>query len=332
MSALNEKKVSIITPCFNGESFVERFFENILEQTYKNIELIFVNDGSSDRTEEIAKSYIEKFAQQGRELIYIYQDNAGQAEAMNKGLEIFSGDYLMWTDSDDILDKDNVRKKVEFLEAHPEYGYVMCYAQVVHESDMSKKIEDLRRVSPVGEDKIFEDIILEKNIVYTPGVYMARSEAILKAIPSRHILRSDVGQNWQMLMPLSYTSKCGYLREVLFTYVIREESHSRREKKLDEVIEKLHKQNNLVASVLKEMGLENSKYMNMLKDKLVRKEFDNGYFFKDKALMKSKYSELKTMGRTTKRDTLILWAGLCPVVDVFYSIFKYAKKAYRSRM
>ena len=59
MSALNEKKVSIITPCFNGESFVERFFENILEQTYKNIELIFVNDGSSDRTEEIAKSYIE---------------------------------------------------------------------------------------------------------------------------------------------------------------------------------------------------------------------------------------------------------------------------------
>ncbi|WP_408071403.1 glycosyltransferase family A protein [Butyrivibrio sp. JL13D10] len=328
---MEDKKVSIITPCFNGEGFAERFFNNILGQTYQNIELIFVNDGSSDRTEAIAKSYIPTFEQSGRKLIYIYQENSGQAEAMNKGLAIFSGDYLMWTDSDDILDKDNIRKKVEFLEQNPDCGYVMCYAQEVHESDLTKKIGDLRRIQPHGEDNIFEDVILEKNIVYTPGVYMARTEAILGAIPSRHIMKSDVGQNWQMLMPLTYKYKCGYIKEVLFSYVIREDSHSRREKKLEDVIEKLHKQNDLIACVLKEMGLENSKYMDMLKDKVVRKEFDNGYFFKDKQLMKQKYKELKDMGRCTRRDTLILWSGLCPVIDVLYSIFKMAKRAYRRR-
>ena len=54
-----EKMVSIITPCFNGEKFVGRYLESILNQTYKNIELIFVNDGSTDRTEEIVKSYVQ---------------------------------------------------------------------------------------------------------------------------------------------------------------------------------------------------------------------------------------------------------------------------------
>lgn len=331
MQELEKNKVSIITPCYNGEDFAKRFFENILEQSYRNIELIFVNDGSTDRTEDIAKSYIDKFEEQGRKLIYIYQENAGQAEAMNQGLKIFSGDYLMWTDSDDILHKDNVKKKVEFLEANKEYDFCMCYAQVVHESDLNKKIDDLRRIQPSGEDKIFEDIILEKNIVYTPGVYMARREAILNSIPDRHIRKSDVGQNWQMLMPLSYKHKCGYIKEILFSYVIREDSHSRKEKKLEDILVKLHKQNDLVAAVLTDMGLGDSKYMEMLKDKLVRKEFDNGYFFKDKELMKKKYKELQEMGRATKRDTLILWAGLFPVVDVCYSLFKSAKKAYRSR-
>ncbi len=239
MNVLDEKKVSIITPCFNGEDFAERFFENILEQTYKNIELIFINDGSSDKTEEIAKRYIEKFEQQGRELIYIYQENSGQAEALNKGLAVFSGEYLMWTDSDDILDKDNVRKKVEFLETNTDCGFVMCYAKVVSESDLNKRIDILRRIQPAGEDNFFKDIILEKNVVFTPGVYMVRRDAVLKAIPSRHILNSRVGQNWQMLMPISYNYKCGYLKEELFSYVIREDSHSRQEKKLVYIVIKL---------------------------------------------------------------------------------------------
>ena len=76
-----EKKVSIITPCFNGEGFVERYLNSILNQTYKNIELIFINDGSTDRTEKVVKSYIIKFEEKGMKLIYIYQENAGQAAA-----------------------------------------------------------------------------------------------------------------------------------------------------------------------------------------------------------------------------------------------------------
>src|SRR5699024_1989875 len=134
--------VSIITPCYNGEKFVERFFENILDQTYKNIELIFVNDCSYYKTEEIAMSYIPKFEAVGKRLIYIYQKNAGQAAAINKGLPIFKGDYLMWTDSYDLLDRQNVDKKVNYMENHLDVGIVMCRGRKVLETNLNHKIEE----------------------------------------------------------------------------------------------------------------------------------------------------------------------------------------------
>ena len=85
-----DKKVSIITPCFNGEKFISRYFDSILEQTYKNIEVIFINDGSTDTTEKIVEQYISTFNKHGIEFIYIYQENKGQAAALNNGLKKFS--------------------------------------------------------------------------------------------------------------------------------------------------------------------------------------------------------------------------------------------------
>lgn len=328
---MGNKCVSIITPCYNGEEFAERFFQNILEQTYKNIELIFINDGSTDKTEEIAKSFVSRFEQEGMKLIYIYQENAGQAAAVNKGLEIFTGDYLMWTDSDDLLDKDNVEKKLNFLEEHEEYGFVMCRGRVVKDNNLDVKIDELKRIPPSGEDTFFRDMILEKNVVFTPGVYMARSEAVLKAIPSRHIYESRVGQNWQLLLPLSYHYKCGYMKEELFSYVIRSESHSRQEKTLGQVLDKLAQHNDTLVTILTEMGLEDSEYMKMLKDKHIRKEFDNAYHYKDRKLLEEKYQELKQLNKASKRDTLIYWSGKYKVVDALYSVFKDVKKWYRSK-
>ena len=67
--------VSIITPCYNGEAFLKRYFESILNQTYPNLELIFINDGSTDRTEEIALSYRERLEKRGITYIYEKQEN-----------------------------------------------------------------------------------------------------------------------------------------------------------------------------------------------------------------------------------------------------------------
>jgi len=103
--------VSLISPCYNGESYITRFLDSILNQTYPNLELLIINDGSTDRTEEIILNYESDFILKGYTLIYIYQDNAGQSAAINKALPIFKGKYLSWVDSDDYLPVDAIEKK-----------------------------------------------------------------------------------------------------------------------------------------------------------------------------------------------------------------------------
>ncbi len=329
---MEKKLVSIVTPCYNGEKYLDRFFHNILDQTYEKLELIFINDGSTDKTEEIACSYADEFEKQGRKLIYIYQENAGQAAACNKGFAIFNGDYLVWTDADDLLDKDNIQKKVDFLETNPNMAFVMCRGREVMANDINKKIGDLKRVRPSGIDNMFYDFIVEKNVVFTPGVYMVRREAFLQAIPARHIYESRAGQNWQVLLPLCYKYKYGYIEEELFSYVIYEDSHSRADKTIESVYAKLQSHDDILRTVLTEMGLKDSEYYRMLDDKLIRKQFDNAYFYKDKVLLKEKYRLLKQRKSASKRDTLIYLAGRNEIIDRMYSVFKKVKNKRRAKM
>ena len=85
--------VSIITPCYNGAKYLNRFFDSLLQQTYSNIEVIIVNDGSIDETEEIILEHKEALLNKGYLFKYIKQENAGPAAAINAGLHVFTGDY-----------------------------------------------------------------------------------------------------------------------------------------------------------------------------------------------------------------------------------------------
>ena len=319
--------VSIITPCYNGEKFVERFFENILDQTYKNIELIFVNDGSSDKTEEIAMSYIPKFEAVGKRLIYIYQKNAGQAAAINKGLPIFKGDYLMWTDSDDLLDRQNVDKKVNYMENHLDVGIVMCRGRKVLETNLNHKIEEYFRIPPKEKDDFFEDLLVSKNVVFTPGIYMVRRSVIEKAFPDRKILESRIGQNFQMLLPIAYIAKCGYINEDLFSYVIRSDSHSNEKHTMKDLMKQDKEHEAVVLQLLDIIQPKNkSKYVTMVRSKYMRTQMDRAYLYRNKKVLIEKYKQLKKNHYARKRDTLIYLAGLFRIIDVFYMIFRKIKK------
>jgi len=133
------KKVSIITPCYNGEKYLARYLNSILNQTYPQIELILVNDGSGDDTERIALSYKKIFRERGCEFIYVFQQNAGIAGALNTGLKVFTGEYLTWADSDDFFDAESIEKKVHFLENNKEYGFVRSDAYIYKEKNMKKQ-------------------------------------------------------------------------------------------------------------------------------------------------------------------------------------------------
>ena len=107
--------VSIVTPCYNGEKYLERYFESILQQTYTNCQLIFMDDGSTDNTREIVTTYKEKLANKGMSVEYYYNMNRGQAYAVGEGLKHIKGEYYIWPDADDILTPDSIQKSWNFF-------------------------------------------------------------------------------------------------------------------------------------------------------------------------------------------------------------------------
>ncbi len=100
--------VSIIIPVYNGASYVEEAIESALGQTYKNIELIVINDGSVDNSEEIVKSY-------GNKLRYFKKENGGVASALNLGIQKMKGSYFSWLSHDDVYSFDKIEKQIEEL-------------------------------------------------------------------------------------------------------------------------------------------------------------------------------------------------------------------------
>lgn len=103
-------KVSIIIPSYNSQDYLERCLDSVVNQVYKNIEIIIIDDASTDRTKEIIKKYAEKDAR----IIPFYQTiNKGVSASRNVGLRASTGEYIMFVDSDDSLTKDAVRRMID---------------------------------------------------------------------------------------------------------------------------------------------------------------------------------------------------------------------------
>src|SRR5207249_8047170 len=105
-------KVSINLCCYNGEQFLEETLQSIFLQTYKEWELVVVNDGSTDSTERIIKSYTAA----GKPIVYHYQENAGLGSARNKALQLSSGRYSALIDHDDTWLSEELENQVRASE------------------------------------------------------------------------------------------------------------------------------------------------------------------------------------------------------------------------
>ncbi|NDK09871.1 glycosyltransferase [Candidatus Gracilibacteria bacterium] len=105
-------KVSIIIPVYNGANFLELAINSALNQSYKDIEIIVVNDGSNDNgeTEKVALSFNDKIK-------YFYKDNGGVSSSLNYGIQKSNGAYISWLSHDDIYHEDKIKKSIEHLKS-----------------------------------------------------------------------------------------------------------------------------------------------------------------------------------------------------------------------
>ncbi len=218
--------VSVVTPCHNGEAFLDRYFACLTAQTYPAIEIILVDDGSDDRTPQVVRAHAKEVEARGYRLVYLRQEHRGQAAAINRGLARVSGDYVSWPDSDDLMRPDNVERKVRLLESRPDLGFACCQVNVVDERDLGRP-RVVRRVRDTSDPWLFDRIIRDDGAFCLDIAYLARTEALFGALGGRRIVESPAGQNYQLLLPLAWSYPCGFIDEPLVSYVTRAGSHSR---------------------------------------------------------------------------------------------------------
>lgn len=262
---INPGLISIIVPCYNGALFLSRLLDSICKQTYTYIQLIFVNDGSVDKTKDVFDSYIPLFQKIGIKYIYIEQRNSGQASAVNTALPYVQGEYLMWIDADDYLVENHIEKKVDCLNKHRDVSIVCCRGAKVVENNVGRVAGYLNNSCVAGrEEMLFENILLERAHC-TPGLYMVRTKALLNVLPNKKIYPSNVGQNLQLLLPASYKYKTYFMNEILFYYVMRRDSHSHNIHGIMEWCKRFQAVRELKIHVLHEMeGILPTDYMNLL--------------------------------------------------------------------
>ncbi len=294
------KKVSLVTPCYNGESYLSRYLDCLLKQDYPNIELILVNDGSVDSTELIFDSYRKRIEDKGIQVIYIKQENQGLAGAVNTGIKYISGDYLAWPDSDDIILPNFVSSRVKTLEEHPNSAIVVSPIEIVDENDLDTVIGKANDKLNWGDEErsIYFDVLRLQNILVFPGSFMLRTEAFRKANPKMDFPHpKEVGQDFQMLLPITYLYPACFCNEISFRYVIRANSHSHASKSKEKTIEKYQIAKKLLESLSNDYILFKSENDKKITDdniiwRYYRWMMDIGIQYNDMELYKTYYKKM----------------------------------------
>lgn len=225
------KLVSIITPCYNTGKYLPNLFDSVLGQTYPYIEMITIDDGSTDDTAEIIKSYIPKFEAKGYLLLYVKQENSGQSVAVQRGLDMVKGEYLVWPDSDDYYASDDAIKKMveRMVSMGNEVAMVRTQELLVEDTSEHRPIALFGGAAAEMEARnLFEDCLFAHNgFFFPPGAYMIRFDALKKSTKFPIYTSKNAGQNWQLLLPILYHYRCSTILEPLYCVVQRESSHSR---------------------------------------------------------------------------------------------------------
>lgn len=260
---------SFVIPCYNSEEYLGRLLDSIIEQTYKKIEVILIDDGSTDDTMDIIKCYERKMVKEGFSVKIKYQENKGLGGAINTGLKLVTGDYFGWVNSDDILAPNYVERYVKIFLGDKQCNVIQRNGYMVPESEVDligkkeyRLINDWN--SNPYDEHLFMNMLLEVNYNFT---YVAvRTKAFDKVVNDRNIYESREGQNWQLLLPMFYNYTAKYINEPGVYFVERSASLSRnyRNKNPWKLYEMYDEYKTILLTTLKSMNVENYHYYERL--------------------------------------------------------------------
>ena len=243
-------KVSVIIPVYNTEEYLEKCIDSILNQDFNDLEIIIINDNSPDKSKNIIKRYLDT----NMNIIFIDKNtNEGVSKARNDGIEIASGEYILFVDSDDFIEKNSIRKLYEFaLNKNSDIVISNAYRCFLDGRVDNIKPKISNKISSVEGVK---ELLVQKNGLYgQPWNKFFKREFIVNnniRYPVGITLQQDVVFNIEAFGK----SKCiDYINEYTYYYIERDNSSIRNidEKKVNDSFRIIKK----VENIIKDLELE----------------------------------------------------------------------------
>lgn len=293
--------VSILTPCYNCEEYIGVYLEKILKQSYDYIELVIVNDGSSDRTEEIIFEYRDKIEKRGYKLNYYKQENSGVGGAIQSGLKIMTGTYFCWCDCDNFYDDSYVQKKVDIFNSNPNCNIVRSDGYMFYEGDVEHPYYRFaQNNTDLLKKRLFLNSIVEKNFHF--GCAMIRTSAFDTVCSNRDIYPSRYGQNWQILLPILYYYDAYYIDEPLFFYMSRKDSITGQSHTKEKMLEMQNGHERILIETIQKMNIRDAKYyIGIIRRKYIERRIWVADTYHDEKLKEKEIQNLKRFDRILNR-------------------------------
>lgn len=201
--------VTIIMPVYNGEPTLQEAVDSVLSQSYPDWELIVVDDGSTDTTADIVMGFRDS------RIRYFYQENRGQAAALNRGLENSQGEFVTTLDADDWLTQNSLADRVAFLNEHPEFGVV--YADGYYCDPSGKELMRFSEYMPARIEGDVFGTLLVTSFYGTGATVMIRRE-----VADHDAIRYDESivwcQDWDFYIRLAEKTQFGYSSSIAIRY------------------------------------------------------------------------------------------------------------------
>jgi glycosyltransferase involved in cell wall biosynthesis len=179
---MNPPEISVILPAYNTGAYLGKAIQSILDQSFSDFELLIINDGSTDKTEDIIRSFPDP------RIVYIKNEqNCGLIYTLNKGIDISRGKYIARMDGDDICVKERLAVQKLWLDEHPQTAVLGCHIQYINERDEpagvwplemnSSTAKSIRRILP-GENCIAHPSVMGRALVFKQFLYKVYQENI----------------------------------------------------------------------------------------------------------------------------------------------------------
>jgi len=161
-------QLSVIIPVYNGERYLAEAIDSVLSQNYQPMEVIVVDDGSTDKSANIINSY-------GKLVRYCYQPNLGTAAAMNRGTDLAIGEYWAFLGADDLWTEDRIKLQLEAFDAHPDMDIVSGYVKQFFSSETQDSVKKRIRFSTDSiPGYVIPAMLIKRQSFYRVGLFEPR--------------------------------------------------------------------------------------------------------------------------------------------------------------